>query len=306
MKSQFKKPFFIYNPVAGAGDPEKAQQVFKQACVQYGWQPKIHETEESEDLAQVIWSSLEGGCDVIMAGGGDGTVSAVASALVNSNVPLAIIPMGTGNLLARQLDLPLQMEKAFEYIAEMPEILFVDAMRIDERHYVLNASVGLSSVLIENTSREDKHRFGFLAYILTGIREFLGLQPYLFDLVVDDSHYLLRASEIFVSDTALLKEEAFLADVNMRADDGQLEVFVIKARTGWDYFSLLIDILQGRSRSTYKMDYYPARKQVRISTKKPLTVQADGEVIRKTPVIIEVIPRAIRVLVPKTKPEASE
>ena len=299
MDSQFKKPLFIYNPAAGTGDPEKLRQAFKQACVRYGWQAKIHETREDEDLAPVVQGNLEKGCDVVIAAGGDGTVSAIASALVNANVPLGILPTGTGNILAWQLDLPFHPEKVFEYIAGAPGVLLLDAMRIGARHYILNASVGFSSVLIENTSREDKRRLGLLAYILTGIRAFLGLQPHLFDLVVDGSRHLLRASEVFISDAALLKEEILLADVNMKADDGQLEVFVIKARTGRDYFLLLIDLLRGRSRSAYKMDYFPARKEIRIGTRKPLTVQADGEVLHKTPVIIEVIPHAVRLLVPQ-------
>ena len=236
MHSQFKNPLFIYNPVAGAGNPEQARQVFTQACERYGWQFRIHETRKGENLAQVVQSGLNQGCDVIMAGGGDGTVSAIASALARSGVPLLIIPMGTGNLLARQLDLPLQLEKAFEYAAKGSEILFLDAMHIGERNYVLNVSVGFSSILIENTSRKDKKHFGLLAYIWTGIQVFLGIQPYRFKLVVDGNHYLIRASEIFISDTTLLKEEIFLKDIDMQADDGKLEVFVVKARTLWDYF----------------------------------------------------------------------
>jgi diacylglycerol kinase family enzyme len=303
MKPVYQRPLLILNPVAGTSDPDSVREAFAQACRQYGWQPEVHVTREEDDLNEVVKLGLEKGCDVVLAGGGDGTVSAVASALVGSDVPMAVIPTGTANFLAKQLDLPLKLEDAFEYLMQQPDILHLDAMCIGERHYVLNASVGFSSALIENTSRENKRRFGFLAYIWTAIRVLIGLQPYRFNLVVDGVAHSLRASEVFISGTSLLKEEALFKDVKMRADDGQLELFVVKARTARDYFLLLWDIVRGRVRRSHEMSYYPLRKQVKINTKKPLIVQADGEVIGYTPVKIKVVAQAVPVLVPRVKKE---
>jgi len=302
MEAPFKKPFFIYNPVSGTSDPDVTLQAFEDACARYDWQSEIHETKKDEDLIRVVRDGLDQGCDLVMAGGGDGTVSAVASALVNSNTPLAIIPLGTGNILAKQLDLPLQLDKVFEYIAESPQVFSLDAMRIGERHFMLNASVGFSAALIENTSRREKRRFGILAYIWKGAQAFIGLQPYHFNLEVDGRPYSTRASEVFISNSALLKEDVFI-NLQMRADDGQLEVFVIKGRTIWDYFLLTIDVIRGKSHVSRGMDYYPARKKINIWTRRPLTVQADGEVFGKTPVTIEVVPHAVQLLVPAAWPE---
>jgi len=304
MELLFKKPFFIYNPVAGTSDPGVTRQAFEDACAQYDWQSEIHETKKDEDLARVVRDALDRGCDLVMAGGGDGTVSAVASALVHSNMPLAIIPLGTGNILAKQLDLPQQMDKVFEYIAESPQVFSLDAMRIGERHFMINASVGFSATLIKNTSRNEKRRFGYLAYIWNGAQAFIGLLPHRFNLEVDGVPNSTRASEVFISNSALLKEEVFI-DLQMRADDGQLEIFVIKSSTIWDYFLLTIDVLRGRSHLSRGMDYYPARKQIVIQTSRPMTVQADGEILSTTPVTVEIVPHAIQLLVPAAWPEES-
>lgn len=299
ISSAFERPLFIYNPVAGTSNATRVQRAFEDACERYGWQPETHETQKGEDLAQVVRQYLEKGCDVVLAGGGDGTVSAVASGLVGTQVPLAVIPIGTANFLARQLALPLQLTRAFDLVGGQPEIFVLDAMKIEEHYHVLNASAGFSSALIQNTSREDKRRFGFLAYVWTGARVLVGLQPYRFELVVDGEPHTMRASEVFISESALIKDEVLLSVLDIHAEEGQLEVFVIKARTVWDYVLLLWDVLMGRARRSHRMSHFPVRHQIEIAANKLVTFQADGEVIGETPVTVQVVKGAVRVLVPK-------
>lgn len=298
--SPFSTPFFIFNPAAGTTDPDKVRRIFQEACTQFGWQAEVHETKKGEDLAPVVLRGLQNGCDVVMAGGGDGTVSAVASALVGSDIALAIVPVGTANLLARGLNLPMQLEKTFAALAHSKDVLKLDVMRIEERFYVLNCSVGISSNVMENTSRASKNRFGMAAYIWTTLRRLTGIQPHRFHLVIDGVHHIVRASEVFISDSMFLIGEVVTRDIKVEADDGQLEVFVVKARTLWDYFLLLIDMVLGRTRHSLKMSYFPAREQIEIYTRRPLTVQADGEIVCNTPVTVEVVPKAVRVLLPGT------
>jgi len=300
----FNRPLFILNPVAGTSHPDKVREAFKHACEQFGWQAEIHETQMGDNLSQVIKTRLEGGCDLVIAGGGDGTVSEVASALVGSDTPMAVIPLGTGNLLARQLKIPHSLEHAFGYLGEQPDVKFLNVMGINDSCFILNVSVGFSSAMIQETSREEKRRFGMLAYIWNGLRIFIGIQPYRFNLVVDDAPRSLRASEVYISDHALLIDDIFLKHLNIiKAQEGHVAVFVIKARTLWDYLLLIIDLISGRGRRSKKMSVFSVGKRIEISTRNPLTVQADGEVIGKTPVTIEIIKNAVRVLVPRAEVE---
>lgn len=111
--AKFERPLLVLNPVAGTSDPEQVRKTFQQVQEQFGWQPVIHETSEDDDLSKVVKEGIRDGCDVILAGGGDGTVAEVASTLVGSDVPLGIIPLGTGNQLAWQLGLSSNFTQAF-------------------------------------------------------------------------------------------------------------------------------------------------------------------------------------------------
>ena len=298
---KFEKPLFVLNPVAGTSDPEHVRNAFQECREQFGWQAVAHETREDDDLAKVVRAGILDGCDVILAGGGDGTVAEVASTLVGSDIPLGIIPLGTGNQLAWQLGLPSNFAQAFELIGEQPEIICLDAMKIEERYFLLNASAGFSSVMIQETTRKEKRRLGFFAYLWNGFRLVFGIQPHKFMLDIDGKSHALRASEIFISSSFLLRNQDFLRDIQMQADDGEVEVFVLKARTLWDYVRLFFSLFKRDARRLEQLDYIPARQWIEIRSTKPVTFQADGETLGTTPVRIEIIPQAIRVLVPSTK-----
>ena len=303
--SQFKKPFLIYNPVAGQTNPDHLRKAFQRACDQHGWNAKTHETVKDEDLSALVQQTIDEGCDLIIVAGGDGTVSMVASAMVNNEIPLAIIPSGTGNLLARQLHLPLNYQRAFAYIAHNPAHLYLDAMQINKNNYILNVSIGLTSTMIEKTTREEKRKFGMLAYIWNAIRIFAGFQPHRFHMNIDSVYTQTRASEVFITNTALLKEDPIFKTLFNWTEDESLGVFIIKARTFWSYLQLFVDFILRKAHRTYNLTYYPLREQFILQTKKPLTIQADGEVIGRTPLQIHVIPGAVQVLIPQ-KPEIAK
>ncbi len=294
---RFTRPLFILNPVAGTSDPGQVLDTFERFCDQFGWQPVVHETREDDDLAGVVHNGLHSGCDVILAGGGDGTVAEVASALVGSDVPLGIIPLGTGNQLARQLGLPLNFAQAIELVGQQPGTMCLDAMKIQERYFLLNASAGFSSVMIQETTRTEKRKLGFFAYIWNGIRLVFGIQPYKFWLDIDGESYSARASEIFLSNSFLLRNQDFLVDVEMQADDGIVELFIIKAGTLWDYVMLFFSLFKRKTWKFHRLDTIQVSQWVEINSKKPVAFRADGEMLGTTPVRIEIIPQAIWVLV---------
>lgn len=294
---KFSRPLFILNPVAGTSDSEQVLNAFHDSCKHFGWQPVVHKTSPDDDLEEVITTHLQKGCDLILAGGGDGTVAEVASALVGCQPPLGIIPLGTGNQLAWQLGLPADYKQAIELIGEQPEMICLDAMKIKERYFLLNASAGFSSAMIKRTTRQEKRRLGMLAYFWNGFRLVFGIQPYRFNLEIDGVSYSRRASEIFISSSFLLRNQDFMTDIEMRADDGQVEVFVLKARTLWDYIKLFFSLFKRNARQLQHLEYFPARQQVKINATNHVPFQADGETLGVTPVQITIVPQAIRVLI---------
>jgi YegS/Rv2252/BmrU family lipid kinase len=296
--------FVVLNPAAGFGDSARVKRRLAAFAEKYGWQLEVYETREDEDLRPVVAGALKNGAGLVVAAGGDGTVSAVAAGMVGSGVPLAILPVGTGNLLAHDLGIPGEINRALEVLAGDHALQTRDAMEINGRHYVLNVGVGFSSMIIQNTARQDKRRFGMLAYLWTASKSLFGLQPQSFRLVVDGKKLRLRASEILIANGGLLGVKIPFEDVRVLPDDGQIDLFVIKARNLWDYLELLYYIIRRKPRAAPKMLYLQASGQVQIASKNALPTQADGEVIGKTPVAIRVVPRAVQVVIPAKGSEA--
>lgn len=140
-----------------------------------GWQPTLwFETTADDPGGGQAAAALEQGADVVMAAGGDGTVRAVAEALRGTGVPVSLLPSGTGNLLARNLDLTLDhleqsVRTAFTGKDRKIDLCFVEAEREDgskdSRAFLVMAGLGLDAQMLANTDPEMKRRWGWLAYV---------------------------------------------------------------------------------------------------------------------------------------------
>jgi len=103
----------------------------------------------------------------VLAVGGDGTVSAVASGLIGSEVPLGIVPAGTANILADELNIPLDVEQACQLLASRHRTVHLDAMWVGQHPYFTHVGVGLDALVMQDTRPDTKRRFGRMAYVLT-------------------------------------------------------------------------------------------------------------------------------------------
>jgi len=294
--------FIFHNPVAGRGDLFHPRRRIEAYCERRGWAYEIYETGEDEDLVPIVQQAVRSGFSAVAAAGGDGTVSAVAGGLVFAETPLLILPTGTGNLLSRDLGVPQDLNRALELAGGGSAVQLLDTMEIAGRHYVMNAGVGLSSQIIQNTDRRQKRRLGVLAYVKSGGQALLGLQPYGFRLVVDGRALRMRASEVLVCCGGLLGVRVPFEDLHVLPDDGKVDLFIVKARSLPGYAELLYYILRRKPRSAPKMVYMQAAERIEIACDSVLPAEADGEVIGATPLAINIVPRAVRVLVPDERP----
>ena len=172
----------IYNPVKIELDDVKA--AFASAEARNGWEGSLwlETTEDDPGQGQAAAASAEK-VDVVVAAGGDGTVRAVAEGLRGSGIPLSLLPSGTGNLLARNLDLDLDdlkqsVETAFTGADRAIDVGLIDLRRqggdIDRRAFLVMAGLGIDAQMIENTNPALKKRAGWLAYvqsIVTSLRD---------------------------------------------------------------------------------------------------------------------------------------
>ncbi len=297
------RAFVILNPVAGTTDGAEVRSRIRDYLDGRGWEYEIHETEKGEDVSALVSRTVDEACDLLVACGGDGTVSAVAGGLVGSDVPLGIVPLGSGNILAQDLHIPQDLDDALALLDSEHRIQTLDVMAIENRYYVLNAGVGVSSLMMRDTERENKQRFGGLAYLWTGLQKLMGLQPRSFYVELDGEGRFVRAADVLVNNSGVVGNPAWRWQPDIRVDDGKLAVCVIRARSILDYVRIGWSMIILRERRQPHVDCRNAEKRVLIETRDPLPLQADGDVIGETPVEIHLVPGAVRVIVP---PELDE
>ncbi len=290
--------FVILNPVAGTCTADDVRRALERHFVIGETSCEIHETSRDDRFEELAREARGRGFDMVVAAGGDGTISAVASGLVGSATPLGIIPLGTANVLARELGIPFDLERACQLLAGAHGLKSVDAMRVGDQHYFTQVGVGIDALMIRDTGREVKRRFGRIAYLWTAFTRLLGFQPRKFFLAVDGKKRHFRASQVLVANGGILGQPPFRWGPDIRPDDGRLDLCIVRARTLLDYLKLAWYVLIGQHKRSPNVRYLASERDIFIDTKRPMPVQADGEIIGETPVHIFAAPRAIQVVVP--------
>lgn len=299
------KVYLVVNPVGGSYDGAAMEQALETCFGERGWEHEVYETTGEEDVSDLVRRAVQRGFDTVVAAGGDGTVSAVAGGLIGSQSAMGIIPIGTGNALARELGIPISIDQACVLISGDHRLRELDVMEINGRFYILNVSVGLSALAMKDTPSESKRRFGVVAYIWAGIKRLAGFHPRRFRVRVDELEASPRASDIVVTSGGMPVRPFLGVEEPRPLDDGQLGVYILRARTLFDYIALAVSLLLGKERQDPRVSVLSARERIEIDAAPSASVQADGEPIGQTPVTIRLLPQAVRVIAPPPKEQAA-
>lgn len=293
-----KKAFIVLNPVAGQSDPEALEGTIAEHARQNGWDCHLHYTKEEEPLDEVINRAREEGYELFIAGGGDGTVSAVAGALAGTGLTMAILPVGTGNVLARDLGISTDAEEALEVAFGRHNLLSLDGLQANDRLFLLNISAGPIAGTMRDVSSDEKRRFGFVAYLAEGVSKFVGHNRRRFLISVDGKEYSFFASEAVVLNSPAFGGPNVALDPDARIDDGHVEVYLLRIKTLGDYIRLAWKALLAPGTRSPAFQHFQAREMVSIAPEPPLPVQGDGDYIGQTPIEMRVLPGAVQVAVP--------
>jgi diacylglycerol kinase (ATP) len=301
MDNSGQKAFVVFNPMAGKEDePTELRSALARHFTLPRWTVEIYETTGKEDITAICRSACEQGTSLVISAGGDGTVVSVANALVHRQIPLGILPLGTGNFLARILSIPLKLDDAVQLLAGDHTIIDVDALKVGDGYFFSNVSVGMSPEIMNDTKSAQKKRFGRLAYFFTVVKRSSLFRRRGYTLTIDGQTRQVRASEVLVSNTSLLDKESFIYGPPETLNDGQLEIYLTTAQSLADYVRLVWDMFRGPGHPGAKLYHWESRQSIRIDAdRSPQLVQADGEVIGHTPVEIQLVPKAIHVIMPK-------
>jgi diacylglycerol kinase (ATP) len=302
---RFNNPFIIHNAAAGRSSADETRAALARYFIGSGGPLPVHETAPGERIDESVRTAVEDGCDIVVAAGGDGTVSAAMTGVARTSVPLAIIPVGTTNLIARELGIPLDVSEAAKLAVGNDALRSIDGMVIGGRCYFLQVGVGLTALAVDGTTRELKNRFGVFAYLGAAARRLFEIRPRYLEITVDGVQHRVHSIEATVANNGILARMFFRKGPYVRMDDGHLDVCILITRSLLDYPRLIADIVFGRHGPPH-VHFFAARHSVTISSNTPLTVQADGDIIGKTPIEIEVLPRAVLVIAPEAVERAPD
>lgn len=233
--------------------------------------------------------------DVVVVGGGDGTLNAAAEALVAAGLPVGILPLGTANDLARSLAIPRDPENAARVILAGRRRR-IDLGRANDKLFFNIATIGLSARLARAMESDTKKRFGALAYALTLARIGIG-HPFRATIRTPDREERVRAIQIAVGNGryhgggVIVHEEAAL-------DDQLLHLYALEPQSLWELVRKLPRLLRGRHAATPGVVSVVAER-IELLTDRRLPVNTDGELTTHTPVRFEVVPSALEVFAPE-------
>jgi diacylglycerol kinase (ATP) len=292
----------ILNPKSGsAGDDFKER--IETALKDKGADFEILETDPELGGREVAEKAVEQGATHILACGGDGTIMDVVNGIAkqvvedeDDNRPiLSIIPGGTANLLAAALEIPKELDEAID-IALNGRDTMIDLGKCRDSYFALGLGLGLTERLVSQASAQEKEKFGKLAYVKAMAME-LGAKPVTFTFKLDKrSSKRSRGVAIVIANSGTIGGKLQFAP-RAKMNDGVLDLCILHRFRLLDAFRLMLRSILGSMPSDRAVSFYQA-KRIEIHSNPPLDLQIDGEVVdMKTPLVVEIIEKAIRVRV---------
>jgi YegS/Rv2252/BmrU family lipid kinase len=296
------RTFILLNPAAGRDDPARLRRLigraFSARCVDFDMVETDHVGHATELAAQAALRGYRACCVV----GGDGTLAEVATGLAGSNVPVALIPRGTGNQVAQNLGIPLSLKRAVD-VAIHGRRAPLDLGRVGERAFALAAGAGYDAAVMAAATRQLKERFGFGAYVIATLREAMALEPSEFHIVADGHELRVSAVSVILANMG----EIILPLLPIRLPlgphhgptwrDGRLDVVVLAPRNLAGFAAVLWRAARRRFGGDERLIHLQAA-EITIDASPAVPVQVDGDPAGQTPIIARAIHHGVDILVP--------
>ena len=292
----------IFNPVAGQGDSEKDLATIE-SLLQSHFELDIQFTTEEVGGGELARRAIANDAKIIIASGGDGTVSALAEALVETGIPLGTIARGTANAFANALGIPDTIEAACQVIID-GATKKVDAARCNDKPMILLAGIGFEAETVENADREAKNRFGTFAYLLSGLKQLQKFKQFEATIKTEEKSVTFEASAITIANAAPASSILAQGTEEVVHDDGLLDVTIAAPKDRMSAIASSFHLLQTatQNKATKRDDIgYLRTKWIEVTTNPPQKVVLDGEIVGTTPVKARCIPQGLTIFAPENK-----
>jgi diacylglycerol kinase family enzyme len=289
-----KRVLTIINPASGGGSREDLVDSVAPGLQSHGAaHTEVRITQGPDDAFDWAAAAEDEGFDVVVVGGGDGTVTAVGHGVLHSGgrLPIGILPLGTGNGLARVLGLPLDLEQTVDALAG-GRIVAIDAISLPTHDTIslLFFGAGLDAKINRDADTGEKARLGPFAYLKAAAQNLRRARNCDLTLLVDGEVRRFRGHSVSGFNATRLDVLGIPAGPDADPHDGRMNLTVFTSRNSWRTLGQILRLI---NRAASRGDLELVRG-FRLDAVPPLPVQADGDVVGETPLEAEVLPRALR------------
>lgn len=293
------RALFILNPASGDHEADRTETTVVQALEDRGHEVEVRRTEGEGDARRWAGEAADDGIEVVAVAGGDGTVREAVSGIVaaEGDATLVIVPLGTANLMARALAVPVDDVAAAASLAG-GRSRRLDVLHLLERddHAVLMVDAGFDAQLVEDADRSAKDRMGSFAYVAAGLKNLFDLDEVDVTLTVDGEQRSGTAHSVLCLNVGRIGQTV-VVDEGIQPDDGLVHVGVVDEPAPWQALATAVGMIAGERGNQPNLSWSTGTR-VRVEATPPLDVHVDGDLAGETPIEIEVLPSAIGVFVP--------
>lgn len=264
----------ILNPVSGRIEPKRKKQDILILAKKYGWKGRLVQTSLKKSATVLTEEAIKEGTTHLIVCGGDGTVMEVLKAALKKAVVIGVIPLGTGNLFVKNLNIPDNLEQAME-IAFLGREQSIDVGNANGTFFSIMAGIGLDAEIMKETTQELKNKLGIVAYMITIAKKFQ-FSSGLFQITIDNQKTVTyRAKSIMVANMGKITGGIQLIP-GANPQSGKLQIGVIKAKGLFNWANLMANALKG---DVNKSPHYTLLEGKRIDIKSltgPQPYECDG------------------------------
>lgn len=287
-----RRALLLVNPHARQGKIAIVQATeFLQRC---GLELILEDGSNAAKYSQLI-RYYQSEIELVIVGGGDGSVNAAIEGLLDTELPLGVLPLGTANNLARTLQIPNSIAQACEIIAK-GKTKSIDIGWVNGQYFLNIASLGLSAEVNRRVSQRLKKHWGVFAYVVTALQVLATMRPFWVDIRVDNESIEVKTIQITIANGRYYGSGLAIAD-DATIDDERLDLHSLEIQHWRQILPLLPAALLGKSPQGKGVRLLQG-KDIKIHTRKPHPINTDGEKTTKTPATFRVIPQALQVFVP--------
>jgi YegS/Rv2252/BmrU family lipid kinase len=294
---KIKKIHIIINPASGRIEPILPIINSVLAKTDIDWD--VFVTKKPHDACEFAKEAIKNKVDALAVYGGDGTVMETIRGMIDSEVPLAILPGGTANVLATELRIPKDLKEACQLMCESTHARDIDVAQFDKYHFVLRMGLGFEAEMMKGADREIKNRFGRLAYVLSSIKALQKIKETRYSLKIDGKEYESQGITCIVANSGNIGISDLSLDNDIKVDDGLLDVIIVR-KVNISLFAHIVAIfLSHKSPNNVELVQHWQGKEIQVSSTPKQIAQIDGELLGKIPIHAKIIPSAVRIIVPK-------